>query len=78
MGWIWMILVGFVVGAIAKAIMPGKDPGGIVVTTLLGIGGAVVGGFLARILGMGGRPGLIGSVIGALILLYAYRQMKKA
>jgi len=78
MGWIWVILVGLVVGAVAKAIMPGKDPGGIAVTILLGIGGSVVGGILARILGLGGGPGLIGSVIGALILLWIWRQMKKA
>jgi len=78
MGWIWMIVVGLVVGAVAKAIMPGKDPGGIVVTILLGLGGSVVGGILARILGIGGGAGLIGSVIGALILLWGWRQMKKA
>jgi uncharacterized membrane protein YeaQ/YmgE (transglycosylase-associated protein family) len=78
MGWIWMIVVGFVVGAVAKAIMPGRDPGGIVVTILLGIGGSIVGGMLARLLGVARGPGLIGSVIGALILLWAWRQMKKA
>lgn len=78
MGWIWTIVVGFLAGAIAKAIMPGKDPGGFVVTTGLGIGGAVVGGLLARLLGVSGGTGLIGSVIGALILLAIYRQVKKA
>lgn len=78
MGWLWMIVVGLVVGAVAKAIMPGKDPGGILVTILLGIGGSVVGGFLARLLGIGSGPGLIGSVIGALILLWGWRQMENA
>lgn len=51
MGLIWMILVGLVAGAIAKAIMPGEDPGGIVVTILLGIGGSIVGGMLFGLLG---------------------------
>jgi uncharacterized membrane protein YeaQ/YmgE (transglycosylase-associated protein family) len=78
MGLIWMIVVGLVVGAVAKAIMPGKDPGGIVVTILLGIGGSIVGGMVTRILGIGSGPGLIGSLLGALLLLWAWRKLKKA
>lgn len=74
---LWMILFGLVAGAIAKAIMPGKDPGGIIITILLGIGGSIVGGMLFGALGMSGGRGLVGSVIGALILLWAYRQLKK-
>jgi uncharacterized membrane protein YeaQ/YmgE (transglycosylase-associated protein family) len=74
---LWMILLGLVAGAIAKAIMPGKDPGGIIITILLGVGGSIVGGLLFGVLGMGGGRGLIGSVIGALILLWGYRQLKK-
>ncbi len=80
---IWMAIIGLIAGALAKLIMPGKDPGGIIVTMLLGIAGSFVGGFLARLLGIGhGRltVGLIGSVIGALILLAIYRAIvgKKA
>ncbi|HEX8244112.1 MAG TPA: GlsB/YeaQ/YmgE family stress response membrane protein [Longimicrobium sp.] len=68
---IWMLIIGLIAGAIAKLIMPGRDPGGIIVTILLGIAGSLVGGFL-----FGGRDnqvGLIGSVVGALILLGLYR-----
>lgn len=74
---IWMIVVGLIAGAIAKLIMPGRDPGGIIMTILLGIAGSFVGGFLANMLGMGGdgdtTAGIIGSVIGAIILLALYR-----
>ena len=71
MGIIWMIIIGLVAGAIAKFIMPGRDPGGIIVTILLGIAGSVVGGMLFG--GNDNRVGLIGSVVGALILLLLYR-----
>jgi uncharacterized membrane protein YeaQ/YmgE (transglycosylase-associated protein family) len=71
MGILWMIIIGLIAGALAKAIMPGRDPGGIIVTILLGIAGAVVGGFLFG--GADGRVGLIGSVVGALLLLGIYR-----
>lgn len=79
MGIIWMVLFGLVAGAIAKALMPGKDPGGWVITALLGIAGSVVGGMLFGFLGIGGGgpAGLIGSVIGAMILLWIYRMTKK-
>lgn len=73
---VWMIIVGFIAGALAKFIMPGRDPGGFLLTTLLGIAGSLVGGFLARQFGVGGGEqyaGLIGSVIGAIILLALYR-----
>jgi uncharacterized membrane protein YeaQ/YmgE (transglycosylase-associated protein family) len=72
-GW---ILFGLVVGAIAKFLMPGRDPGGWIVTILLGIAGSFVGGFLASMIG-GGRDnqtaGWIGSIIGAIVLLFIYR-----
>jgi uncharacterized membrane protein YeaQ/YmgE (transglycosylase-associated protein family) len=68
---LWMIIIGLVAGAIAKLIMPGRDPGGIIVTILLGIAGSLLGGFLFG--GTDGRVGLIGSVVGALILLLLYR-----
>jgi uncharacterized membrane protein YeaQ/YmgE (transglycosylase-associated protein family) len=73
-----MIILGLIAGAIAKLIMPGRDPGGIIVTILLGIAGSVVGGFLWNMLTgspSGGNAGLIGSVIGALILLALYRMI---
>jgi uncharacterized membrane protein YeaQ/YmgE (transglycosylase-associated protein family) len=71
-GW---ILFGLVVGAIAKFLMPGRDPGGWIVTILLGIAGSFVGGFLATTL-MGSdkqAAGWIGSIIGAMVLLFIYR-----
>ncbi len=75
MGFLWMLLIGLIAGAIAKFLMPGKDPGGWIITMLLGVAGAFVGGFLFRMLGIGGEglAGLIGAVIGALILLGLYR-----
>jgi uncharacterized membrane protein YeaQ/YmgE (transglycosylase-associated protein family) len=80
MGIIGMIIIGLIAGALAKLIMPGKDPGGIVVTIILGIAGSFVGGFLFHsVLGMGAdgdtTSGLIGSVIGAIILLAIYRMI---
>ncbi|RMH21432.1 MAG: GlsB/YeaQ/YmgE family stress response membrane protein [Acidobacteria bacterium] len=77
---IWTLVIGFLAGALAKWIMPGKDPGGFIVTTLLGVGGAFLGTFLGQLLGLyppGGRAGFIGAVIGALIILAVYRQIKK-
>jgi uncharacterized membrane protein YeaQ/YmgE (transglycosylase-associated protein family) len=71
MGIIGMIIIGLIAGAIAKLIMPGRDPGGIIVTILLGIAGSLVGGFLFG--GSDGRVGIIGSIVGALILLGLYR-----
>ena len=71
MGILWMIIIGLIAGAIAKFIMPGRDPGGIIVTILLGIAGSVVGGMLFG--GNDNRVGIIGSIVGALILLLLYR-----
>lgn len=68
---LWMIIIGLVAGALAKLIMPGRDPGGIIITIVLGIAGSLLGGFLFG--GADGRVGLIGSVVGALILLALYR-----
>src|SRR5207248_7801372 len=71
----WMALFGLVVGAIAKFLMPGRDPGGWIVTILLGIAGSFVGGFLASALmgRQGQTAGWIGSIIGAIVLLFIYR-----
>jgi uncharacterized membrane protein YeaQ/YmgE (transglycosylase-associated protein family) len=72
-----MLIVGLIVGALAKLLMPGKDPGGIIVTMLLGIAGSFVAGFLGRAIGMyrdpGSGPGIIASIIGAMVLLAIYR-----
>jgi uncharacterized membrane protein YeaQ/YmgE (transglycosylase-associated protein family) len=70
------LIVGLVVGAIAKLVMPGKDPGGIIITMLLGIAGSFIAGMLGHALGwyaVGDGPGIIASVIGAVILLAIYR-----
>jgi uncharacterized membrane protein YeaQ/YmgE (transglycosylase-associated protein family) len=73
-GILMWIIIGLIAGAIAKLIMPGQDPGGILVTMLLGIGGSIVGGWLASLLtSRQGPSGIIGSIIGALILLGIYR-----
>jgi uncharacterized membrane protein YeaQ/YmgE (transglycosylase-associated protein family) len=77
---IW-ILFGLVVGALAKLLMPGTDPGGIIVTILLGIAGSLVGGFLGRMLGLydrGQAAGFLMSLLGAVILLAAYRQFVRS
>jgi len=76
MGILGWILFGLVVGAIAKLLMPGKDPGGIIVTMLLGIVGAVLGGFVGRSLGFYGEQegaGMLMSIVGAILVLMLYR-----
>jgi uncharacterized membrane protein YeaQ/YmgE (transglycosylase-associated protein family) len=77
---LWTIIIGFVAGAVGKLLMPGKDPGGWIITTLLGIGGAVVMNFLGRAVGWYGEgegAGFIASVVGAVLLLAAYRLLRK-
>jgi uncharacterized membrane protein YeaQ/YmgE (transglycosylase-associated protein family) len=76
MGILGWIVFGLIVGALAKLVMPGKDPGGFVVTALLGIVGALVGGFLGRALGLYGPndpAGFVMALIGAILLLALYR-----
>jgi len=73
---IWTLIIGLVIGAVAKLLMPGKDPGGCIITMLLGIAGAFVAGYIGRVAGwyQPGQPaGFIASVIGAMILLLLYR-----
>lgn len=81
MGFISWILLGLVAGVLGKLLMPGKDPGGWFVTILLGIGGAIVGGWLGDLSGIGDGKGMIESIvtatIGAVVLLFIYRVMKK-
>ena len=78
LGW---IVFGLIVGVIAKLLMPGKDPGGIIVTMLLGIVGAVLGGYAGRALGMYGpadSAGIFMSIFGAIVVLLVYRHGRKA
>ena len=78
MSFIWMIIVGLVAGLLARAIKPGNDPMGWIMTIVLGIVGAMLGGFLAGLIGInadGGFTGLIFSVIGAIILLFLYEMI---
>ena len=71
---IWTLIIGLVVGAIAKLLMPGRDPGGCIITMLLGIAGAFVGTWLGRLFwGENYTAGWIMSVVGAMILLLIYR-----
>ena len=80
MNFLWMIIIGLIVGAVAKFLMPGKDPGGWIVTILLGIGGSVVATYLGQFLNLyaeGETAGFIMSVVGAMLLLLVYRIFKK-
>ena len=75
LGW---ILFGLIVGLVAKLLMPGHDPGGIVITIALGIVGAMLGGFLGRLLGFyqaGEGAGYIMATLGAVLILFIYRQV---
>jgi len=73
---LWTALIGLLIGAVAKFLMPGKDPGGWIVTMLLGLAGSFVAGYLGRVLGWyqeGQAAGFIMSVLGAILLLFLYR-----
>jgi uncharacterized membrane protein YeaQ/YmgE (transglycosylase-associated protein family) len=75
---LWALIIGLVVGALAKFIMPGKDPGGIIITMLIGIAGSFIATFLGRALGWyrnGQGAGFIASLIGAILLLWIYRMI---
>jgi uncharacterized membrane protein YeaQ/YmgE (transglycosylase-associated protein family) len=76
MGILGWILFGLLVGIVAKLIMPGRDPGGIIITILLGIVGALIGGFLGQALnlyGPGEPAGFVGATLGAILVLWIYR-----
>ena len=78
MGIIYTIIIGFIIGVVAKFLMPGKDPGGFIITTVLGIAGAWVGQWLfVSILHLSTSIGFIGSVLGAMLLLVIYRALNK-
>lgn len=81
MGILWWILFGLIAGVIAKLLMPGRDPGGCVITIVIGIAGALLGGFLATLLGFGAISGfdfrsLVIAVLGAIILLAIFRALR--
>ena len=83
MGILSWILLGLVAGALAKFIMPGNDPGGIIVTIIIGIVGAVIGGFIATQLGFGSVSGfnlhsLLVAVLGSLVLLVGFRMIRRS
>ena len=80
MGILGWIVFGLIVGAVAKLLMPGRDPGGIIVTMVLGIVGALLGGFIGRAMGFYGpneSAGWIISILGAILLLGLYRMMMR-
>ena len=70
-------LIGLVVGVIAKMLMPGNDPGGWIITGLLGLGGSWVGDYAGRAMGLASGGGWIGSILGAMLLLFVYRLVSK-
>lgn len=80
MHWLWVVFIGLMTGALAKLVMPGKDPGGIIVTILLGIAGSVIATWFGQAIGWyreGQSAGLIMSIVGAVLLLAAYRVLRK-
>lgn len=82
MGILSWILMGLIAGVIAKLLMPGRDPGGCIITMLIGIAGALLGGFLATLFGFGGVSGfdfrtLIIAVIGSIVLLAIFRMLRR-
>jgi uncharacterized membrane protein YeaQ/YmgE (transglycosylase-associated protein family) len=77
---LWVILIGLVIGAIARLLMPGADPGGWIFTIVLGIAGSFVGTFLGRLVGLygpGQTAGFIGSVVGAVVILAVYKAVRR-
>ena len=77
-GWLWWILIGFLAGAIAKAITPGREPSGCLITIALGIGGALVAGFLGQQLGWyepNEGAGFLAAIVGAILILIVHRMV---
>jgi len=78
---LWSLIVGLVVGAIAKWLMPGRDPGGTIITMLVGVAGSVIANFAGHAAGLyaqGEKAGLLASVLGAIALLAVYRLAKRS
>jgi uncharacterized membrane protein YeaQ/YmgE (transglycosylase-associated protein family) len=81
LGLLWEMIIGLVVGVVAKFLMPGKDPGGIWITTIIGIAGAIFATYLGQAIGWyqaGQSAGFIMSVVGAILLLLIYRVIRGA
>ena len=79
-GWLGWILIGLIAGAIAKAIMPGRDPGGCLVTIIIGIAGALLAGFLGQAVGWyrpGEGAGFLAAIVGAILILFIYRMIAR-
>ena len=77
---LWTIFIGLVAGAIAKFIMPGKDPGGFIITILIGIAGALIATYLGHLIGWyqaGQSAGFIGAIVGSILILLIYRLIKR-
>lgn len=77
---LWMIIIGFVIGLIARFLMPGRDPAGMIMTIVLGIVGSFLAGFIGQALGLysSGEPaGFLMSVVGAMLVLFLYRQVSR-
>lgn len=77
---LWTLIIGLVVGALAKFVMPGRDPGGIFITTLLGVAGSFVGSWIGRLFGLyadGQSAGFLMSLAGAIVLLAIYRLVRR-
>ena len=79
-GWLGWVVIGLIAGVLAKWIMPGRDPGGIIITIILGIAGGLLGGWLATVIGIGAGGNIWNLVLataGAVLLLWIYRMVKK-
>ena len=79
MALLWILFIGLIIGAVAKLIMPGKDPGGILVTAAIGVAGSLVATFIGKALGLyepDQAAGFIGAVIGSVLLLAGYRAIR--
>ena len=77
---LWTILIGLVAGVVAKLIMPGKDPGGLIITILLGIAGSLIATYLGHLIGWyqaGQSAGFIGAIIGSILILLFYRLIRR-
>jgi uncharacterized membrane protein YeaQ/YmgE (transglycosylase-associated protein family) len=81
MGLVWALIVGLVIGALAKLLMPGRDGGGFILTSLLGVAGSMVAFAIGRVFGMYGAhadgPGILASVLGAILVLAFYRAITR-
>ncbi len=81
MVFLWMIIIGFVIGLLARALMPGRDPAGIIMTIVLGIAGSLIAGIVGQALGLYSShepAGFLASVIGAVLVLFIYRQASRS